>query len=125
LFFRYKLNKVDEWLILRIDAEEFFSIVVAVMLGVVRLAGLVDDGVESIVLVGGVLDGADGAVGVVNGVLALDNVAVAGFPLVLEVSGMRVVHCVVKLVLGVGLKLQHVKLVGKKRSRLFRNNLMH
>jgi hypothetical protein len=94
------------------------------MLGVVRLAGLVDDGVESVVLVGGVLDGADGAVGVVNGVLALDNVTVAGFPLVLEVSGMRVVHCVVKLVLGVGLKF-YANLVEEKRSRLFRNNLIH
>lgn len=84
------------------------------MLGVVRLAGLVDDGVETVVLVGGVLDGADGAVGVVHGVFALDNISVASLPLVLEVSSVRVVNCVVKLVLGVCLKLQiYIKLVKK------------
>lgn len=76
------------------------------MLGVVRLAGLVHDSVEAIFLVGGVLDSADGAVGVVNGVFALDNVAVASLPLVLEIAGMGVVHCVVILVLGVGLKFR-------------------
>jgi len=74
------------------------------VLGVVRLSRPVHHCVEAVVLVGGVLDGADGAVGVVDCVLALDHVAVPRLPLVLEVAGVRIVHSVVKLVLGVRLK---------------------
>jgi hypothetical protein len=75
----------------------------AIVLRVMRLAGFVDDGVESVVLVSGVLDGADGAVGVVDGVFSLDHITVPGFPLVLEVTGVGIVNSIVVVVLGVGL----------------------
>ena len=62
-----------------------------------------DDGVEAVVLVGGVVHGALGAVGLDEGVLALHHVAVADLLLVLDVSGVAVLDAVGELVLGVSL----------------------
>ena len=67
--------------------------------------GLVDDGVESVVVVGGVLDGALAAVGLDEGVAALDYVTVAGLLLGLDVAGVGVVDAVAVAVLGVGVVL--------------------
>lgn len=62
--------------------------------------GLVDHSVEAIVLVGGVVHGADGTIGLHQGVLALDGVAIAGLMLGLHVSGVEVIHSVLEGVLG-------------------------
>ena len=65
---------------------------------------LVDDGVESVVVVGGVVDGADRTVGLNQRVLALDDISVALLGLRLDVTGMRVLDAVVERVLRVGLR---------------------
>uniref|UniRef100_A0A182IQL9 Uncharacterized protein n=1 Tax=Anopheles atroparvus TaxID=41427 RepID=A0A182IQL9_ANOAO len=65
--------------------------------------GLVDDGVESVVVIGGVVDGAHRAVGFDQRVLSLDDVTVALLSLRLDVSGMRVLDAVVERVFRVGL----------------------
>ncbi|CAD1476869.1 unnamed protein product, partial [Heterotrigona itama] len=55
---------------------------------------LVDDGVESVDWVGGVIDGAFGPVSLDQRVATMDDVAVAGFLLALRVAGQTVVHVV-------------------------------
>ena len=62
----------------------------------------VHDGVESVDGVGGVLDGATGAVRLHQAVAALDDVSVAGLLLSLGVSGQSVLDVVSVAVLGVG-----------------------
>jgi len=62
--------------------------------------GLVDDRVETVVVVGGVGDFAGGAVGFHQTVLALDHVSVSLFPLVLDVAGVVVLYAVVERILG-------------------------
>jgi hypothetical protein len=63
---------------------------------------LADDGVESVDGVGGVVDGATGAVGLGQRVGALHDVTAAALVLRLAVSGERVLHVVGVGVLGVG-----------------------
>lgn len=65
-------------------------------------SGLVDDGIESVVVVGGVVDSANGTVGLHQRVLSLDHVAVTLLGLRLDVSGVGVLDAVVERVLGVG-----------------------
>lgn len=67
---------------------------------VVCSAGLVDDRVETVVVVRGVGDFAGGAIGFDQAVLALDHVAVPLFPLVLDVTGVVVLYAVIERVLG-------------------------
>ena len=66
---------------------------------------LADDSVESVEWVGGVVDDAAGAVSLEEGVLALDDIAVAGLALGLEVAGDGVGHVVAVGVLWVGVVL--------------------
>ena len=61
------------------------------------------DGVETIVVVSGVLHGPDGTVSLNEGVGALYDITVAGFLLLLVVSGVSVSYGVVELVFWVGL----------------------
>ena len=61
-----------------------------------------DDGVESVVGIGGVLDGASAAVGLDEGIAALDDVTVARLLLRLDVTGQSVVHVVTVGVLRMG-----------------------
>ena len=61
-----------------------------------------DDGVEAVVGVGHVVDGPLGAIGVDEGVLALDHVAVARLSGTLRVAGVRVRDAVRVAVLWVG-----------------------
>lgn len=63
---------------------------------------LVDDRVESVVVIGGVVDGAHGTVGLDQRVLSLDDVAVALLSLGLDVAGVGILDAVVERVLGVG-----------------------
>ena len=72
-------------------------------LGVHGVAADGDDGVEAVVVVGGVVHGALGAVGLQQRVLALHHVAVALLVLVFHVAGVAVVDAVLERVLGVGL----------------------
>ena len=72
--------------------------------GVDALA-LVDDGVETMVVIGGVVDGTFAAVGLDEGVTALDYVTVAGLVVGLDVAGVGVVDTVAVAVLGVGVVL--------------------
>jgi hypothetical protein len=63
---------------------------------VVGVSGLGDVGDESVVGIGGVVDGAGGSVGLQKAVVSLDDVTVAGLGLALLVAGVRVVHSVLK-----------------------------
>jgi len=70
----------------------------------VGVSDLLDDSVESVDLVSGVFDNTGGAVRFNKAVLSLDYISVAVLGLGLDVSGVGVLHSVVKSVLGVGLK---------------------
>ena len=61
---------------------------------------LVDDSVETVVVISGVFDGAAGAIRIHEGVAAVDDVSVAALVLALDITGMRVMHIVGVLVLG-------------------------
>ena len=63
---------------------------------VVGVSGLGDVGDKSVVGIGGVVDGAGGAIGLQKAVVSLDNIAIAGLRLTLLVAGVRVVHSVLK-----------------------------
>lgn len=67
--------------------------------------GLADDSVESVDGVGSVVDGAAGAIGLGQGVLAGDHISVAGLVLVLVVSGHGILDVVGEGVLGMGVIL--------------------
>lgn len=64
--------------------------------------GLVNDCVESVVVIGGVVNSSDRAVRFDEGVLSLDDISVAFFGLGLDVSGMWVLNSVVERVFRVG-----------------------
>lgn len=66
-------------------------------------AGLVDDCVESVVVIGSVLHGAHRTIGLYQRVGSLHHITVADLVLGLDVSGVRVSDSVVVVVLGVGL----------------------
>jgi hypothetical protein len=68
------------------------------------MAAPVHHGVESVVVVGGVFNGADSAVGFVEAVGALDNISVTLLVLALDVTGVVVLDSVFELILGVGLE---------------------
>uniref|UniRef100_A0A182QFG7 Secreted protein n=1 Tax=Anopheles farauti TaxID=69004 RepID=A0A182QFG7_9DIPT len=59
-----------------------------------------DDGVESVVLIGGVVNDATVTIGIDQGVLSLDVITVAFFLLALDVSSVVIVHGVRELILG-------------------------
>uniref|UniRef100_A0A182P158 Uncharacterized protein n=1 Tax=Anopheles epiroticus TaxID=199890 RepID=A0A182P158_9DIPT len=61
-----------------------------------------DDGVESVVLIGGVVNHTAVTVGVDQGVLSLNVISVALFLLALDVSGVVIMNGVLELVLGRG-----------------------
>jgi hypothetical protein len=63
---------------------------------------LVDDSVETIVGVGGVLNGALSAIGVNHGVRSLDNITIASFMLGLGVTGQTILNIVSEAVLRMG-----------------------
>jgi len=73
-------------------------------LGVVSSGGLVDNRVEAVVLVGGVVDSSDGAVRFNKTILSLDYISVASLVLGLDVSGVVVVYSVFESVLRGSLK---------------------
>ncbi|XP_043283167.1 uncharacterized protein [Venturia canescens] len=76
------------------------------------LGGLfLDDGVEAVVVVGGVVDDAAAAVGLDEAVAALDRVTVPGLLLALGVPGEGVVHVVRVTVLGMGVEIVRVLVV--------------
>jgi hypothetical protein len=70
------------------------------MVGVVSVADLLDNRVESAVLVRVILDDALSAVSFVQSVLALDDISIAGLPLALVVASVAVFDSVLKLVRG-------------------------
>lgn len=61
------------------------------------------DGVESVVVIGGVVNSAHGTVWFDEGVLSLDNITVAFFGLGLDVTSMGILDSVVERVFRVGL----------------------
>ena len=65
-----------------------------------------DDSVESVVLVGGVVDGTTETVSVNKGVATLDIVSVTGLVLALDVSGVLIMDVISEVVLGGCLGLQ-------------------
>lgn len=64
--------------------------------------GLVNDCVESVVVIGGVVNGSDRAIGFDERVLSLDDISVAFLSLRFDVSGMWVLNSVVERVFRVG-----------------------
>ena len=85
------------------------------------LALPLDDGVESVVVVRGVLDHPDCAISFVEAVSALDNISVPRLPLALVVAGLAVAHAVVEVVLGVGLRMKLSRLVACNRNEVIEN----
>lgn len=78
---------------------------------------LVDYGVESVGVGGGVFDGPLATVGLDEGVGSVDYVAVPGLLLALDVTGVGVVDVVVELVGGVGVRVVFlVAVVGGHRG---------
>lgn len=65
-------------------------------------SGLVDDGVESIVVISGVVDSAHGTVWFDEGVLSLDNITVAFLGLGLDITSMGILDSIVERVFRVG-----------------------
>lgn len=70
-----------------------------------------NDRVETVLLISSVVDNSDGAVRLVQGVVALHHVAVAGLVVRFNVLGVGVLHFVLELVFGVALL--------KKKTTLF------
>lgn len=56
-------------------------------------------GAEPVVLVSGVFNNTGGSVGLKQAVGALDHVSVTGFPLALNVAGVRVVNGIVEFIM--------------------------
>jgi hypothetical protein len=85
------------------DGQALYGRGVGHLLNLLRMSVLfpVNDGVESIVSISGVVHGTPGTVGFDEGVAALDRVAVPRLLLALDVSGVAVVDGVLELVLGV------------------------
>lgn len=79
-------------------------LIVFVVVRMVGMAALVDDRVKTVLLVGGVLDGSQRAVGVVHAVRSLYHVAVPVLVRGLVVAGVRVLDAVLVRVLGVSLR---------------------
>lgn len=67
------------------------------------VTGADDFGVESVVLVGGVFDSADGAIRFHKGVFTLDYVSITSFMLGFVVTGVRIFHPVFEFVFRVRL----------------------
>lgn len=65
---------------------------------------LLDDSVESVDVIGVIVDGPAAAIGFDQAVAAFDHITVANFLLVLGVTGQRVSDCVCELVLRVGVR---------------------
>lgn len=70
---------------------------------VLSLSFAFNDRVEAVLLISSVVDNSDGAVRLVQGVVALHHVAVAGLVMRLNVLGVGVLHFVLELVFGVAL----------------------
>lgn len=77
------------------------SVALVVDLGVVGVSELLYHCVEAIVVIGGVLHHSGGAIRFLEGVAALDLVAIPRLPLALLVSGVGILDAVVELVLGI------------------------
>lgn len=72
-----------------------------VILVLVDSGGLVYGRLESVVVISGVVDSANGTVGLHQGVGSLDHISIASLLLGLDVSGVVVIHSVLEFVLGV------------------------
>lgn len=72
--------------------------------GVVGMPWAGHNSVETVVMVGGVFNLADGTVGFHQGVFAFDDIPVASFVLGFVVTGVGVFHPVFEFVFGVSLK---------------------
>lgn len=70
--------------------------------GMDRWARLGDDGVESVDIIGGVVDGADGTIGFDQGVLSLHNITITALDLGFHISGETIMDSIVEGVLWVG-----------------------
>jgi len=77
------------------------SVALVVDLGVVGVAQFLHHGIEPVVVIGGVLHHPSGAIGLLQGVAALDLVAIPGFPLALLVACVGILDAVVEMVLGI------------------------
>lgn len=73
------------------------------------VSGFLHDGIESVVVVGCIMDGTNGTIWFHKGITALNHVPIAYFVLGLVVARMGVLDSVIELVLGMGLKNTHMK----------------
>lgn len=68
--------------------------------------GFVYDSVESVVFIGGIVNGSDGTIGFDDGILSFYNISITGFVLAFNVSSMVIVDTILVSVFRVGLKLK-------------------
>lgn len=71
------------------------------------MAGLVDNGIETVVMISGIMDSAKSAIRFSYSVRSLHNIPVTFLLMRLEISGMVVFNPVFVLVFGVRLKLKN------------------
>lgn len=69
-----------------------------------RWARFGDDSVESVNIIGGVVDGADGTIGFDQGVLSLHNISITALNLGFHISGETIMDSIVEGVLRVRLQ---------------------
>lgn len=81
-----------------------------------RWARLGDDGVESVDIIGGVVDGADGTIGFNQGVLSLHNITITALNLGFHISGETIMDSIVEGVLWVGLQRETRKQKSTNRT---------
>jgi hypothetical protein len=93
-------------------------LVVLVVFMVVDWRRFVDDRIEAVVLVGGIVNGAHRTVRFDQRVLTLDNIAVAGFVLGFHVAGVMVADAVFEGVLGWGLDQKKVSISNQRLWRI-------
>ena len=75
------------------------------LLRVSSMATSMNHGVESVVVISGILNCADGAIRFHKRVFSLDSISIAMFALTLDVSGVSIMYPIVELVFRISLKM--------------------
>lgn len=66
---------------------------------------LMDYGIEAIVLIGGVVNCANGTIGLHQRVLSLDGVTITSLVLGLDIAGMEIINAILESIFGMRLKI--------------------
>lgn len=76
---------------------------VMINLRVVSVTDFLDNRVESVVLISGVLNDAFRAIGFIQSVFSFNDIAVASFPLAFVVAGVRIFYSILEFVFRMGM----------------------